>query len=373
MKKLVLIAMATVSLATFPGCAANNTDSESAEESVGEAESPLVVNGSGWAYVSSTGALFTAHSYNSSGGTVTTAKLATGQYGIDFNGISYNVNPNNAQVTAVLSNAQCKLFTAPTGNGLKTSVYVTCYTPAGAFVDSAFLVTLDSHSGNDAGPYRGAFLSTGGGASPTALQSWNSAGQANSVTWDAATQTFNVSLPGLALDNAAVHVTAIGATSNRCKIVNWGGAVVHVQCLTSAGAPTNNTGFSLTYEERTILPLKAGAHTWVNGGAPQASYSGGYGYFSCYAINYSAATLNQSLNVTMTNINPYPGSAAAIVPMVTAYGPNNTDYCTINSWSSTNNNASARVTCYDNGGTPRTPGTTPFTLTISSRGIPGPC
>lgn len=250
---------------------------------MGEAESPLVVNGSGWAYVSSSGALFTAHSYNSSGGTVTTAKLATGQYGIDFNGISYNVNPNNAQVTAVLSNAQCKLFTAPTGNGLKTSVYVTCYTPAGAFVDSAFLVTLDSHSGNDAGPYRGAFLSTGGGASPTAL------------------------------------------------------------------------------------------HTWVNGGAPQASYSGGYGYFSCYAINYSAATLNQSLNVTMTNINPYPGSAAAIVPMVTAYGPNNTDYCTINSWSSTNNNASARVTCYDNSGTPRTPGTTPFTLTISSRGIPGPC
>ncbi|MFO0587780.1 MAG: hypothetical protein U0441_09585 [Polyangiaceae bacterium] len=371
MKKLALLALATASLALVPACTAESSDSDPADETVGESQSALVVNGTGWAYVLSSGAIGGSYAYNSSGGSITTAKLTTGQYSVDFNGIPY-VSPSNAQAVAYGSNAQCKLFTTPTGNGLKTSVYVNCYSPAGAFVDSAFTVTLDSRSGNDTAPYRGAFLSTGGGTSPTALQSWNSSGSTNTIVWNAATNMFNVTLPGLSLENAAVHVTAIGATNNRCKINGWSLGVVRVQCMTPGGALTSSTGFSLTYQERSILPVKAGAHTWVTGGAPQASYSGGYGYFTCFVPTYSAATVGQSLKVTMTQINGTPNSGPAIVPMVTAYG-NSADYCNLAVWGSTGNDGNAQVTCYTNSGVAVTAGSSPFTLTISSREAPGPC
>ena len=371
MKKLALLALAASVFALVPGCVADTSDSDSTDEIVGESESALVVNGSGWAYVNMNGSLASGYSYNSKGGTVTTAKLATGQYSVDFNNIAY-VNPSNAQVATVGGNAQCKLFTTPTGNGLKTSAYVNCYTPAGAFVDSAFVVTLDSRSGNDAAPNRGAFASTGGGTSPTLVQSWNSSGSANSIVWNAATQMFNVTLPGLALENAAVHVTAMGANANRCKVNGWNGGVVRVQCMTSAGALTSSAGFSLTYQERSILPLKAGAHSWVSGGAPQANYSGGYGFYSCYVPTYSAATASQSLKVTMASINFTPSTPQALVPMVTAYG-SSTDYCTLSGWGSTGNDGSALVTCYTSSGALVTPGNAPFELTISSRDIPAPC
>lgn len=372
MKKLALVAMAAASLAIVPGCTVDSVDSESSDENVAESESAIVVNGAGWAYVSASGALNTSFSFNGSGGTITSSKLAAGQYGIDFNNIPY-VSPSNAQVTAVGGNAQCKLFTTPTGNGLKTSLYVMCYTPGGAFVDSSFLVTLDSRSGSIGAPYRGAFMTTGGGTSPTALQSWNSAGLANTILWNASSQMYEVTLTGVGFSNAAVHVTAVGANSNRCKVNSWTSAgMVRVQCMTSAGALTSGNGFSLTYQESSILPLKAGAHSWVPSGAPAAAYSNGLGYMSCNFPTFSAAPAGQNLKVTMTDINYSLSAPQTIVPMVTAYG-SNTDYCTISSWGATGHDGSATVSCWNGAGALISASSTQFDLTISSRDIPGPC
>lgn len=372
MNKLALVAMALVSLAIVPACTADSPDLESTDEDVAESQSALGVNGSGWASVNASGALNTSYSYNSSGGTITSSKLATGQYGIDFNNIPY-VAPSNAQAVAVGSNAQCKLFTTPTGNGLKTSLYVMCYTPAGAFTDSNFIVTLDSRSGNLGGPFRGGFMSTGGGASPTVLQSWNSSGSANTILWNASTSMYEVTFPGVGFYNAAIHVTALGASSNRCKINSWTTAgMVRVQCMTSAGALTSGNGFSLTYQEASLLPFKAGAHSLVSYGAPAPSYSGGLGYMSCNFPAFSAAPAGQNEVVTMTDINYSLSAPQAIFPMVTAHG-NTTDYCTISSWAGASHNGSANVACWTGSGALISAANTQFVLTITSRDLQGPC
>jgi hypothetical protein len=287
---------------------------------------------------------------------------------VDFNGIAY-ASPSNAQVATYGGNAQCKLFTTPTGNGTKTSLYVSCYTPAGVLTDSAFVVTLDKRSGTDPSA-KGAFLSTGGGTSPSVLQSWNSTGAANGITWNSTDQLYEVSLPGLSMENAGVHVTALGANANRCKVASWAGGVVRVKCYSGA-TPVSTNGFAVSYQQRAQFPYRVGGHARVNHGTPDPSYSTAVGSLDCQYPTFSTASAGKSLIVSLPSSN-WSGFGQEWVPMVTGYGQYG-DYCTIMSWSASGSTSSVTVNCYDWSGGNFNAADALFDISISNYSMPGPC
>ena len=311
-KRIGLVLGSIAALVTAPGCVADaGSDSgddfgdEAPIEEVGTASDAITVNGSGWAWVTSGGSVGAPYFHNSSGGTVVAQKLTTGQYSVEFNGIHA---AGSAQVVAYGGNAHCKLFTIPVVSGTKTTTYVTCHTAAGSFADSAFVVFFDSRSGTDfSPPYGGAYLSTGGGTSPTVIGSgnWNSSGGANSVSWSAANSRYTVTLAGMTSANAAVHVTAYGANANRCKVVSWGTGVVYVKCYDPTGAAVSSNGFSLSYLDRSLIPGHIGGHAWITGGTVGAGYSAAVGTISCFDPGAFSVAPNASngwdLDVSLTD------------------------------------------------------------------------
>ena len=84
---------------------------------------------------------------------------------------------------------------------------------------------------------------------PTSTYSFNSTGGTNSIT-RSGTGNYTLHLPGLAVDNGHVQVTAYGSGANRCKVGYWFASgselLVNVQCFTVAGAPVD-TLFAASY------------------------------------------------------------------------------------------------------------------------------
>ncbi len=326
---------------------------------------------SGWAWVQANGALGAPYTYSSNNGTIVSSRLATGQYGVDFNGLRYS-SGTNAQVVAYGSNARCKLFTTPLGNGIRTSVSVLCYGASGAFTDSAFVVLLDRRSGADSSPNGGAFLSTGGGTSPSVLSGWNSTGGVNSVTWDSTGQYYVARLPGLSFSNASVHVTAYGANANRCKISSWGTGLVNVKCFDAVGNAVSS-GFSLSYMERGLIPGKIGGHAWITGGAVGAGYAAATAARpACSSSSFSTRANGSYLDVSLTSSDFLPSSGPNLVPMITGYG-SSSHYCNIMSWGASSGTGTVTVGCFDQTGAAVNASSSAFTTTITNAAAPGPC
>jgi hypothetical protein len=381
-KRIGLLLGSIAALAAAPGCVADAGDEpgdlagdEEAIEEVASA-SGAIINGYGWAYVLPGGSVGAPYSYNSSGGAVVGSKLTTGQYRVDLNGINAG---GSAQVVAYGGNAHCKLFTTPLASGPKTSMFVTCHTPAGGFVDSAFVVFFDSRTGTDFSPYGGAYLSTGGGTSPSVTGfSWNSSGGANSVAWNAAQNMYVVTLPGMSSSNAAVHVTAYGANPNRCKVVSWGTGLVNVRCYNAAGAAVSSNGFSLSYLDRSLIPGNIGGHAWITGGGVGAGYTAAVGTISCFAPGSFSVAPNASnswdLDVSLTDSDWGGDTGPWVVPMITAYG-GSSNYCSVVNWgaSAATGKSTVRVRCFDTNGTQVNASGTAFTSSITNWSQPGPC
>jgi hypothetical protein len=285
----------------------------------------------------------------------------------------------SAQVVAYGGSAHCKLFTTPVPSGAKNSVYVTCYTPAGSFADSAFVVTFDSRSGPDGSPYGGAYLSTGGGTSPSVTgPSWNSSGGVNSVSWSAANSMYVATLPGMTSANAAVHVTAYGANPNRCKVVSWGTGFVNVRCYDATGTAVSSNGFSLSYLDRSLIPGHIGGHAWITGGSVGAGYSAAMGTISCFAPGSFSVAPNASnswdLDVSLSDSDWGGDPGPWVVPMITAYG-GSSNYCSVVNWgaSASTGTSTVRVRCFDTTGAQVNASSTAFTSSITNWSWPGPC
>ncbi|WP_437675819.1 hypothetical protein [Sorangium sp. So ce131] len=383
LKRRGLILGSIAALVGASGCVADAGDDagdlagdESAIEETGTSSEASTVNGSGWAWVLSSGSVGGSYFYNSRGGSVVGTQLATGQYQVDFNAMRTG---GSAQVVAYGSNAHCKLFTVPISSGAKTSLFVSCHTAAGGFADSAFVVFFDSRSGTDTSPYGGAYLSTGGGTSPSPTgASWNSSGGVNSVSWSAANSMYVVTLPGMASANAAVHVTAYGANANRCKVVSWGTGVVNVRCYDATGTPVSTNGFSLSYLDRSLIPGHIGGHAWITGGSVGTGYAAAVGTFSCFAPGSFSVAPNASntwdLDVSLTDSDWGGDTGPWFVPMITAYG-SSSNYCSIVNWgaSAATGTTTVRVRCFDTNGNQVNASNTAFTSSITHWSSPGPC
>ncbi len=365
--------MASVWLTGTVGCTDDSGVEDDSGDEVGEAADPVTVNGFGWATIVS-GAM--GSSYNSNGGQVLLSSLGgTGYpYGsaflVTFMGIPYRPE-TNAQVVGWGHHKTCKLLEPPSGNSSMTWVYVDCYGYWDYYGTNDFIVTLDSRWAGDVSPRRGAFLSTLGGTSPTVLSSWSSAKQTNSITWDAANQWFRVTLPGLSFENAGVHVTAIGNTRSRCKVVSWYNGSVNVRCHEVTGtAPTYEhftspyVGFSLSYQEVSQIPGTVGGHAWINNGSVDAFYSAARGASApCAAPAFSAVPSPWwELDVSL------PDTPEGSIPMVTAYGTG-PEWCGPRYWSRSGTTTTVRVECMQpawNGATFEYWNESKFTLSLSS-------
>lgn len=371
MKGLLSLALAT--LAASAGCAVPAADD--GHESTGSAEQAITVNGFAWAWVQSNGALGTPYVYDTGAGGAASSKLATGQYEVVFNGLHDAGNP---QVVAYGGSAHCKLFTIPVVNSAKVSSYVNCYSAAGALTDSAFVITYDSRTGTDAAPYRGGYLSTGGGTSPTLVGGqWSSGGSAPTVSWDATNLQYSVSFPGASFFNAAVHVTAYGANANRCKVASYSTGAAKVKCFDVNHQPVAS-GFSISFNEKSLLAGHIGGHAWITGGGVGPGYSsaiggsacGGPGSFSTAANAWDA--LDRDITLTDSDWNGDAGSY--IVPMITAYGGTDDSYCNVMRWSANPAGASTvTVRCFDGHGRHIDVASTQLTSSITNWSWPGPC
>jgi len=350
------------------GCAAPSGGGEAA---LGSSEQALDGAVFAWAWVLANGTTGSPYA-NQSSGSASSSKLATGQYEVLFNGLHQQGSP---QVVAYGTNAQCKLFTIPQVNGTRVANYVNCYDPQGASVDSAFVITFNGQPSSGTW-YRGGYFSTGGGAGPTLIGgSWNSSGGANSVTWDATNKVFYATFSGLTFANASVHVTAYGANDNRCKVVSWGAGSVTVKCFDHAGNATAS-GFSISYDEFSAFGGHIGGHAWMNVGSPSPGYTNSAPVFECDTPGaLTAAASGWDLDLTLTKSDWSTDTGPWIVPMVTAYGGGNTNYCNVVSWSASGSGATSRVRvrCFNGNGVQIDASSTQFDATISHRDYQGPC
>lgn len=351
------------------GCAVSSA-SEGSPERVASSSAAVTVDGNGWAWVLPSGALGSPYAYNSTRGAIISSHAGTGTYKVEFQGI-YGFTPAIGHVVAYGSNAQCNLVTFPRAIGFGTTLYVDCYAPGGAPIDTAFVAFVDGRSGNDVSPNGGAFVHTTGGTTPSITGAWNSTGGSNTVAWNSSTSDYTVTFPGIGFYNAGVQVTAYSGGSDRCKIVGWGTGSVNVKCFTAAGVPTAS-GFGLSYVERAQIARKSGGHAWITAGSVGWGYAAATGDIAdCSSPTFSTSRSGSNLVVSLTDADATTGGPA-IVPLVSAYGSDAT-YCNVVGWSVDYRTARVGVSCFDGGGTQIDASSTAFTTTITDAYEPGPC
>jgi hypothetical protein len=189
------------------------------------------------------------YQWNSSGALNTVERFGIGTYWATFPGIS--VNGGTVEVTSYgHDNTHCKTL----GWG-SNGVYVGCFTPAGAPVDSQFTLNFAEESPHDTHSYAYAWADQPSAESyiPSTWYQRNFRTCASGAPLEirrTATGRYSATIPGLTAMGSTVHVTAYSATSESCKVVGWssgsGGTQVNVACHGADGIPADAL-FVLTY------------------------------------------------------------------------------------------------------------------------------
>lgn len=339
---------------------------ESGGEEVAESADALSIHGYGWTRVRQD-QIIAFDTRNSTGGAVTSGVAGLSRW-VRFDGIPYSPAVN-VQVSGPDGSAPCWLAAPPYGTESYTEVLTRCrlYSSLDLFTDSVN-VFIESHSGADVAPRRGAFFSTLGGTTPTVLSSWSSAGAVNSYTWDAANQEFDVSLPDLGFENAAVHVTAIGVQTSGCKVLSWSQGVVRVRCYDHDDNPTSNAGFSLTYQEGSLTPGHVGGHAWVSNGVVHSSYSATVGRHTCGSPPLPSIRPGWEPGHAIVSFHETTAGESGeglFSGMVTAYG-NADQRCDVEDWWVEGTSLAVHVSCYNFGPSWYRPALAEMQLTISA-------
>jgi hypothetical protein len=187
------------------------------------------------------------YQFNSTGATNTITRSAVGNYTVIMPGLGA-VPAGHVKVTAYGagdSNA-CKVASWLENAGART-INVLCFNAAGSPVDTYYTVTYVHDLGilgvtGAAAAYVWAHDPTSASYTPSLTYQFNSTGAANTIT-RSGTGNYTLHLPGLAVDNGHVQVTAYGYGSARCKVGYWFASgnelLVNVQCSDPAGSPVD--------------------------------------------------------------------------------------------------------------------------------------
>jgi hypothetical protein len=190
-----------------------------------------------------------SRAYNSTGGTVTAANLTTGEYRVDFAGLSH-ITGGNAEVTSFSGGATCSVYEwLP--NPPYLQVWVTCYTFSGTPVNANFSVIVTQPRTRPHGvldydwiqfPARSYTL--------RGAYQYNSSGGRNTIRHYGAGR-YIVTMPGPPPSGTGtVKVSAYNAAAGDCQLDKWSGTrhgiVIYVDCYAASGARQNRQ-FTVVY------------------------------------------------------------------------------------------------------------------------------
>jgi hypothetical protein len=327
-----------LALGASVGCS-SATDAGAEGELVAHAEQPLllipgafytVAPSYGWCTSTQPNLSADCHpgySSNSTGAVSTVTRLAVGRYQVFFPGLLPN---GNVQLVGMGGNVHCNplgTLSSPAGQ----TVDIVCRTPAGAVVDSRFVVSY--YRDTNVGGVLGGYAQVRGTVPPLVTNPWNSAGGVVSAT-NTGVGMYRVVFPGQVLGSDTVQITATGPSPVHCKIGNWsniGGAVaVDVRCFNFAGAPQNND-FSVSYgrnirgEPRNTLPTGTqGAFSVVNpGGGVNLAFTRNTCAAGPNTANLFGTTYTERYHAITTFLGEVPTGG-----LVTALGSTGT-YCNL--------------------------------------------
>ncbi|MEM7133909.1 MAG: hypothetical protein AAF702_46875 [Chloroflexota bacterium] len=305
-----------------------------------------------------------SYQYNSAGGRNYIIRSALGAYQVSLPELG--TTGGMVHVSAYGGNHYCKVK-GWWPSGTTQRIGVNCFSPAGNPIDGRFTALFYRESRGEA--WRDAFLwadqPVATEYTPNLRYQWNSRGFQNRVRRLSKGQ-YEAMLPGIDRIGGTVLVTAYGADSERCKVVEWdqseNDTLVWVNCFDSNGKFVD-TRYTLSYMKDVGLGIQYseqqhyGGYVWAN-----QPTTPNYIPHETYQLNTAAEPNTASWNPTGSYAVRFPllKPSNSSTAQVTAYGTGS-EYCTIASWNGrAGDYTSVNVKCYGSSGQPVN---TQFTLT----------
>jgi hypothetical protein len=354
------------------GCAA---DSQSGKESLQSTRQPLTNGDAGFVWASLPTGSYDADSFgtfNSAGGTNHVTWLDTGYYRVDVPGIG-SVTGGDVQVTAYDwgGNLRCKVWGWGSA-GSTLQVYVSCYTPSGAPINTGFMMNYLRRADTPGaeGAYLWAYDATSASYTASSEYQWNSTGGDITVTHTPGTGTYYVSPAGQDLGGGTVEVTAYGGSNSYCKVGSWGGDSIAVLCFDGSTGNPVESQFDLVFSTKSPNNIPSFTYAWAEQPTtrtynPDPAYE--HGEIGC---GCPGNVPEPNATITRTGVGQYaitfPGMASIVQNpsnvKLTGYGWGS-DTCEINEWFQGRDDGYANIQCFAADGTPVD---ADFTITYSS-------
>jgi hypothetical protein len=324
--------------------------------------------------------LSSGYSFNSQGATNTATRVGTGDYRVTLPRL--DAGGGTLQVTSFFGGSKrCKALSWNTViGGLQAAVR--CFNPNGTPADSQFTMSYVRRSGTmpNGGGYAYANQPSSLSYNPPADFSWNSSGQAITITRPAGTAgagIYTVRFAGQSFGQSTVQVTAMGSGTNYCKVNGWFTETVGVRCFTSSGTPSD-TQFTLLVSPQSPV----GAPSFAHASADQPNNANQYvpavhnETFQKNVIHGSTDAVGRvvvarqfsgastgAYRVTFNGmrLDTNRGDGKANV-QVSADGTNS-NYCNVDNFGGTTSHGWATINCYTASGTLVN---TPFTVSFNS-------
>jgi hypothetical protein len=293
--------------------------------------------------------------FNSSGQSTTITRSGTGLYVIEFFGLGSVAGGGTVDVTAEGENnpAFCSVLSwGPSGSNLDVSVE--CYKPSGARVDTFFMAAFTS-GGDTTGTvdYVWADNDTSKSYTPNTSYQFNSSGGTNTITRSHAGE-YAVSLPGPAVFDGTVKVTAFGHGTASCQVDGWtpdsSGQIVDVDCFNFNGILVNHE-FTMTFAASDSLLGDGGANGYAWANEPTSS---SYTPDTTYQYDWVGSTATASSFGTGDYILAFPDASLGDHgdEQATAYGDTEA-HCIVDGPAGTaGGSQGADVFCFDHNGNP---------------------
>jgi hypothetical protein len=199
-------------------------------------------------------------SYNSTGGTNTICRLATGTYKATLPGLG--AQNGNVMITAHgMTTGHCTVGSWLT-SGSDKEVTVRCWSAAGAAADSTFSLVFDGSTQTGFFNMGGFALTSNTNGTPSSTFSYNSGGDVchTGVVQGSKNATGNYSLMFSLLGflHTNPHVTAYGSSARYCKIEAfdnaYSGARITTQCYDSSGNAVDAQYAASLYTMASLFP-----------------------------------------------------------------------------------------------------------------------
>ena len=183
-----------------------------------------------------------AGSYNPGGG-IRVYRYGVGEYRVVFTGLALTVTSKHhghAQVNAVgTGKAHCTAEDWGTAGSPDVQMWVACYAPNGAPLDSKFTALFQLQ--HDQVAYAYASDPTGASYSPMPERAWNPTGGPVTITRQGVGDYTVIwsGVDGNIVDGGTVHVTSAALYHPQCKATSLLSDGVKVHCFAPNGAPTD--------------------------------------------------------------------------------------------------------------------------------------